>query len=345
MSGPSSRQGRSLPVEARLARITALATFVLLLAGGLVHATGSGLACPEAWFICHGSLFPRMVGGVLYEHGHRLIAMTVGLLTIATTVMIWRRRPHDRAARLASAGAIALVWLQGSLGAMTVKYKLPWYVSSAHLSVSMLFFSLVIWLAFRTRPVADGVPVPVEIPARIRTWLGLAVGATYAQIVLGALVRHHGAGLACNVRMPLCDGHFWPTWGPAQLHMVHRYMALAVTTVIIAATVMAMRAVRIGPQPEGAPARPFRRLAGLSHILVLTQIGLGVLSVVTYLGTLSVTAHLGTGAALLANLWSLYLLQSPSALPVALFSPATSTPALAAGARPLQTPAWQAEHP
>jgi heme A synthase len=332
-----------LPVEGRLARITALTTFVLLLAGGLVHATGSGLACPEAWFICHGSLFPRMVGGVLYEHGHRLIAMMVGLLTIATTVLIWRRRPEDRVAKLGSAGAIALVWLQGSLGAMTVKYKLPWYVSSAHLSVSMIFFALVIWLVFRTRPAGPSAQ-PVTMSPEVRRWLGLAVGATYAQIVLGALVRHHGAGLACNVRMPLCDGHFWPTWGPAQLHMTHRYMALVVTAVIVLATVKAMRAARLTAQPAGAPVRAFRRLAGLSHILVLGQVALGVLSVISYLGPFSVTAHLGVGAALLANLWAVYLLQSPVAVPGMASSSPRVAVGLAAGAPPLQTPAWRAEH-
>jgi cytochrome c oxidase assembly protein subunit 15 len=328
-----------LSLEGRLARTTALATFVLLLAGGLVHATGSGLACPEAWFICHGSLFPRMVGGVLYEHGHRLIAMTVGLLTIATTVMIWRRRPEDRAARLGSAGAIALVWLQGSLGAMTVKYKLPWYVSSAHLAVSMLFFSLVIWLGFRTRAASPaGAPLQaVTLAPELRRLLGLAVGATYLQIVLGALVRHHGAGLACNVRLPLCDGHWWPTWGPAQLHMVHRYAALLVTAIILVASIRAARHVRKNAQPGAAPARGFRRLAAVSHTLVLVQVGLGALSVISYLGPLTVTAHLGGGAALLANVWALYLLTSPAALPAVLGS-APVPAGLAADGSALQTP-------
>src|SRR5262245_2938633 len=80
-------------VEHRLAKAAAAATFVLLVIGGTVNPTGSSLACPEPTLVCHGQLFPPMVGGVLYEHGHRLAAMTVGLLQIALTILLLRRPP------------------------------------------------------------------------------------------------------------------------------------------------------------------------------------------------------------------------------------------------------------
>src|SRR5699024_268181 len=76
---------RSSMLEHRLAKLAAAATFLLLVIGGTVNPTGSSLACPEPTFVCHGQLFPPMVGGVFYEHGHRLAAMTVGLLQIALT--------------------------------------------------------------------------------------------------------------------------------------------------------------------------------------------------------------------------------------------------------------------
>ena len=75
-------------LEHRFAKLAALATFLLLVIGGTVNPTGSSLACPEPTIVCDGQLFPPMVGGVLYEHGHRLAAMTVGLLQIALTVML-----------------------------------------------------------------------------------------------------------------------------------------------------------------------------------------------------------------------------------------------------------------
>ena len=75
-------------LEHRFAKLAAAATFVLLVIGGTVNPTGSSLACPEPTMVCHGQLFPPMVGGVLYEHGHRLAAMSVGLLQIALTLLL-----------------------------------------------------------------------------------------------------------------------------------------------------------------------------------------------------------------------------------------------------------------
>src|SRR6476659_1698432 len=83
--------GPPLMLEHRFAKLAALAKFVLLVIGGTVNPTGSSLACPEPTIVCHGRLFPPMVGGVLYEHGHRLAAMTVGLLQIALTLVLLRR--------------------------------------------------------------------------------------------------------------------------------------------------------------------------------------------------------------------------------------------------------------
>src|ERR1043165_4837119 len=111
-------------VEHRFAKLAAGATFLLLVIGGTVNPTGSSLACPEPTFTCHGDLFPPMVGGVLYEHGHRLAAMTVGSFQIVLTVLMLARGRH----RLLAVGLLVMVILQGTLGAITVKYLLPWYV-------------------------------------------------------------------------------------------------------------------------------------------------------------------------------------------------------------------------
>ncbi|MBA2539724.1 MAG: hypothetical protein H0V17_08835, partial [Deltaproteobacteria bacterium] len=87
-------------LEHRFAKAVAFATFVLLVIGGTVNPTGSSLACPEPTFLCNGDLFPPMVGGVFYEHGHRLAAMTVGLLQIVLTILLIRRRQHKKLAWL-----------------------------------------------------------------------------------------------------------------------------------------------------------------------------------------------------------------------------------------------------
>src|ERR1041384_2015245 len=103
-------------LEHRFAKLSAAATFILLVIGGTVNPTGSSLARPEPPRVCPGQLFPPMVGGVFYEHGHRLAAMTVGLLQIALTVLLLRRR--GSAMRRLGWILLGLVIAQGALGAI-----------------------------------------------------------------------------------------------------------------------------------------------------------------------------------------------------------------------------------
>jgi heme A synthase len=280
--------------EYRLALATASATFVLLMIGGVVHATGSSLACPD-WPLCYGQVFPAMTGGVLFEHGHRLAAATVALLTASLAVLVFLRR-RDRTLRALAALAVALVLVQAALGGITVVYKLPLLVSTGHLATSMAFFSTVIYLAHRLRP-AERPPAA----AGPRWLVGSAAFATYAQLVLGAFVRHTGSALACNTRLPLCDGVLWPSFGPAQLHMAHRLVGVALAVVVAAACVRPARdALRAGATARAA-------LALTAPVLVTFQIALGLLTVATYVSVPIVTLHLAFGALLLADLLALFL--------------------------------------
>ncbi len=283
----------------RLSLATVASTFILLLAGGLVHATDSGLACPD-WPTCYGSLMPEMKGGVAIEHSHRLIATFVGLLTIALAVSIHRTHRGRRGLVRLGWGALALVIFQGVLGGMTVIFKLPTVVSSSHLATSMIYLAVIITLAHQLRPDPPTPQSPTAPSLATRRWTSLAAVAVYLQIVLGAVVRHTNVGLACS-DVPLCKGALWLVGADPriQLHMAHRVGALVVSAVVL---MTAVHVLRSGPDDNAG-----RALAcGLAGMTAL-QIGLGLASVHSGLEVFTVTAHLGLGAALWGGSVALWL--------------------------------------
>ena len=273
----------------RLAIVLSMATYVLLLVGGLVHGTDSGLACPD-WPTCYGSLMPPMHGHIFYEHTHRLVATSVGLLTVILAIALWRSRRDDTRLRRFGLFAVALVVVQGVLGGLTVLYRLPDAVSTAHLGVSMLFFATTLVLAFRTRPAPAS---PADVAPRLRRLVRIATVLVYCQLLLGALVRHvDGAALVCHLDVVLCKGQLWPDWHwTAKLQMLHRMNALAILATTSSTAALALRGVR----------GRVRALAVAAPILVVVQIVLGVLSIRSLLEVYTVTAHLGVAAAIFGD--------------------------------------------
>jgi protoheme IX farnesyltransferase len=292
---------------------TAIATYLLILIGGLVHGTGSSLACPD-WPTCYGSLIPKMQGGVAVEHSHRLAAGTVLILTlILATLITASRAPEHRGLRRVGWLAVSLVFVQALLGGITVLLRLPTLVSTLHTATSLLFFSTVLYLAVRTRPGSMNAGTVANSSRAVNVALVTAV-VVYFQMVLGGLVRHSGAALAC-LDIPLCRGSLWPDAHPTVLvQALHRLGAGVVALFVLASSVVNLRA--------GQP--PLRRaLAALAVVLVGVQIWLGLHAVTSFLDLATVEAHLGVATALLATQMGLALIRSPQ-------SALASTPAVAA---------------
>jgi cytochrome c oxidase assembly protein subunit 15 len=279
------------------ALLVAVSTAVLIFAGGMVTSTGSGLSVPDwpntyGWFMW---TFPleKMVGGIFYEHTHRLIASTVGFLIVVLAAWMWRAEPRAWVRRLGYI-ALAAVVTQGILGGVTVLWYLPDSISIAHASLAEIVFCLTATIALVQSPGwkrAYGRAADDRIQRRVAV---TTTAFIYLQIVIGATMRHTGAGLAIP-DFPLAFGHLLPPhWDPKiAIHFAHRVGALIVTCLILATSGHVLY-----------HHRPRRELVWPSAILlclVPLQITLGALTVLSGKQEVINSLHVVTGASILVT--------------------------------------------
>lgn len=273
----------------RLLQATVLWTLALLLLGSIVHATGSSLACPD-WPTCFGTMMPEMTGGVFWEHLHRLWAGALVLLFLVATVAIRRSTPHRTGLFRAGVLGLVLLLVQSVLGGLTVIYRLPDAISTAHLSLAFGFLGLATAMAVASGPGWPGPDVPERRSAvRAGSWIG---GLVFVQSVVGALVRHTDAGVACP-DVPLCLGRVVPplTHPLVQLHFAHRALGILVAVVAVVLSVRVWRSSR-----ERLP----RLLAVGIGSAVAVQVVLGFVSVALRLHPAPVSLHTLLAASVLA---------------------------------------------
>lgn len=238
----------------RFALLVACATFFLIIAGANVTSHDAGLATSD-WPRSNGTFFPKMVGNLFWEHGHRVVATAVGILTIGLAIYLQASERRSWVKRL---GWIALggVVAQGLLGGLTVKLNLPLAVSAAHATLAQLFFLITVSLAvFTSRAWVTPECSVTENGggASLRTLCVLALTVILTQLVLGATLRHSAT---------------WDQDLPTGLLLAHVGGALAVT-VMLAATVAT---VLFRHRGERYLVRP----AIVAAALLLVQLALGV---------------------------------------------------------------------
>lgn len=243
----------------RFAVLVAGATFFLIIAGANVTSHDAGLAVPD-WPLSFGKFFPQMVGNVFWEHGHRMIATGVGILTIALALIVQFKERRAWVKRLGWA-ALAAVVAQGLLGGLTVKLLLPLAVSAAHATLAQLFFLITVSLAVFTsrswieppETVIDDVDTPST-----RSLTVLALVVILVQLVLGATLRHSAT---------------WDEELPTGLLLAHIGGAITVTLVLGFTVTRVLRRY----WTEKYIARP----ALIAASLLLIQLGLGIAAYIT----------------------------------------------------------------
>jgi len=286
------------------AAFVAASTAVLIFAGGLVTSTGSGLSVPDwpntyGWFMF---AFPtsKMVGGIFYEHTHRLIASTVGFLIVVLAVWLGRAEPRPWVRRLGYL-ALGAVILQGILGGITVLWYLPDAISIAHASLAQILFCLTVTIALVTSSGwKRGYTADRQGPRRFdedELLQRLAIATTvviYAQILIGATMRHTGAGLAIP-DFPLSFGHVIPPYWDSKIaiHFAHRVGAATVTVLIGAATGHVFF--------HHARRAELRRPAILLLVLLVLQITLGAITVLGHKPFIINSLHVVNGALVLVT--------------------------------------------
>lgn len=282
----------------RYATLVSTATVLLLVAGGLVTSTGSGLAVPD-WPTTYGwSMFTfplrNMVGGIFYEHTHRLIASTVGFLTVFLAIWVWIEERRRWLRRLAVV-ALGAVVLQGLLGGMTVLLFLPDAISIAHAGLAQIFFCLTVSLALFTSAGWLATPRDGWIGDRLlRLVATVTTALVYIQILIGATVRHTGAGLAIPDFPLIFGGLLPPEWTTLiGLQYAHRVGAVVVALAILATAGHVLFHHRLRPE--------LTRPAAALLALVIAQMTLGGFIIWSKRDVAVNTAHVITGALLLAT--------------------------------------------
>jgi cytochrome c oxidase assembly protein subunit 15 len=313
----------------RFAWFTAVATLLLICSGGMVTSKGVGLAVPD-WPTTFGYnmfLFPvsKWIGGVLFEHTHRLIASTVGFLTIILAIWLWRTDDRD-AVRTLGLLAVGGVILQGILGGLRVT-MLQDQIGIFHACLAQAFFGLIVLIAIVTTNFwwalnLNALSIQVsEKVSRLRRIAIVTTIAIYVQLALGATMRHQHKDLAI-LDFPTANGGWIPdtsaaalaeinAWRDARalsdvdavqiwLQMAHRFLAVLIGLAVIAFCVRVVR--------EASQVNALRRLSIWWVVLFFLQFTLGAWTVWSNKAADIATAHVAVGAIMLSfgvSAWAL----------------------------------------
>lgn len=283
-------------VWSRLAWMAAVASYLLIVLGGVVRITGSGMGCGPDWPLCNGRLIPPMDLPTLIEYSHRLVAAGVALLVGLLALRGWlgRRGEGGRRRWRLALGIAGLLVVQILLGAVTVWLELPAWSVVLHLGAAMAILALLVVAALG--PEAGSAPEREGGLARMAWSLA---GLAAVVVLLGALVANLGAAPACQ-GFPLCNGRLLPA-GPWRIHLHWTHRAAAYL-LVVGAVPLPWMAARRGGATGGA---------WLAALLAVAQLAVAAAMVLHGLPASLRAAHVALGAALFATLVGYARLETP----------------------------------
>jgi heme o synthase len=298
----------------RLAWTGAALAFGLIVLGGVVRITGSGMGCGDHWPLCDGKWFPPLDVPTMIEIGHRWVAALVSIVVLATTAVAWIKHRTDRKLRNPATLASLLLVAQVLLGAVTVKLSLPPWVVITHFANAMVLLAVLIVTALRATEPESAAPLPRHGADR----LVLSVAALgFVVILFGAQVANFDAGLLC-LGLPLCNGAISPPATPlASLHWTHRVLAFVFLAALLALT------IRLGRRSDPS-GRILRRWVAIVLSIALLQILVGAAMVLHLLPPALRVAHVLIGASLWGALVVLAFYSSRTPVPDATADPERS---------------------
>ncbi len=228
------------------------ASYLLIVLGGWVRITGSGMGCGDDWPLCNGRLIPPLSDTATFiEWSHRLVALVVSLLVVGVAALAYARRNDagvggQGGALRPAVLAVVLLVIQVLLGAVTVWLELPPSTVILHLGTAMAIVAVLMVVGLRA-----GTYVPDPALADRRLWRGalIALGLGGLAVLMGGLTANVGASAAC-LGFPLCSGELFPSLangGLSYIHWFHRLVAYALTLHLMGIVVSVVR--RKAPAP------------------------------------------------------------------------------------------------
>ncbi|PAV29404.1 hypothetical protein CIL05_11085 [Virgibacillus profundi] len=267
----------------KLALSAIILTYFLIVFGGYVASSESGMGCGPDWPLCNGEVIPELQGDTLIEFGHRVIGAILFIMTILLFIKV--KKENNRLANKVANYMLGLLTLQLIMGAIVVFYHLPSFIITLHLLIAMIFLGLLIWfwryeVPYTYNKYSEGFVM--------KRHLNILIALLFFTMGIGAYIKHQHYGLACGWLD--CGDTILPASIPELLQTAHRLLAIITVIYILYITykVLSMKLTIL------------RTRVILSLMVILAQLIIGVMTILSFVAISFAVLHLAAATLLFA---------------------------------------------